>query len=178
MVLVLLGKGEAYYKGERLDGAKAMAKARIKIFKLKAKNLDKDLVLDINDLTFYYKKDNPSVPSVLTISVADGTGYIQISWFYKIDVFNKILQEGREYIFCGKPYIDVKNNNRLKMNILFFNVNINKFKRILNEKSKIDSFFCCIIWFTCCLKCGWCINKDEQGACCSRPIFKSFYSRC
>lgn len=29
------------------------------IFKLKAKNLDKDLVLDINDLTFYYKKENP-----------------------------------------------------------------------------------------------------------------------
>lgn len=37
MVLVLLGKGEAYYKGEKLDGAKAMAKARIQIFKLKAK---------------------------------------------------------------------------------------------------------------------------------------------
>jgi len=29
------------------------------IFKLKAKNLDKGLVLDINDLTFYYKKENP-----------------------------------------------------------------------------------------------------------------------
>ena len=29
------------------------------IFKLKAKNLNKDLVLDINDLTFYYKKENP-----------------------------------------------------------------------------------------------------------------------
>jgi len=37
MVLVLLGKGEAYYKGEKLDGAEAMSKARIQIFKLKAK---------------------------------------------------------------------------------------------------------------------------------------------
>lgn len=102
------------------------------------------IVGKVIDKRIYYKKDNPSVPSVLTISVADGTGYIQISWFYKIDVFNKILQEGREYIFCGKPYIDVKNNNRLKMNILFFNVNINKFKRIIpvykNIKGMTDEY--------------------------------------
>lgn len=37
MVLVLLGKGEAYYKGEKLPGAEAMAKAGIQTFNLKAK---------------------------------------------------------------------------------------------------------------------------------------------
>ena len=87
------------------------------------------IVGKVLDKKIYYKKDRPNVPSVLTVTVADGTGYIQISWFYMIDVFSKILQEGREYIFCGKPCID--ENGRKKMNILFFNVNISKYKRII-----------------------------------------------
>lgn len=37
MVLVLLGKGEAYYKGEKLEGAEAMKRAGIKPVVLKAK---------------------------------------------------------------------------------------------------------------------------------------------
>lgn len=37
MALVLLGKGEAFYKGERLSGAEAMARAGIETFMLKAK---------------------------------------------------------------------------------------------------------------------------------------------
>lgn len=37
MVLVLIGKGEAFYKGERMPGAAAMTKAGIEVVKLKAK---------------------------------------------------------------------------------------------------------------------------------------------
>lgn len=77
-------------------------------------------------------------PKTITVEVQDGTGLIYMSWFHNVNLFDKILQEGREYIFCGKPYIDTYNNrSRLKMNPILFNININKLKKIIPVYSEI-----------------------------------------
>lgn len=75
--------------------------------------------------------------TIISVQVTDGTDDIFLTWFNNIRYIDSCIHQGKEYFFCGKPYIDTKFRNQKKMTPIFFNQDIVSYRELKPVYRKI-----------------------------------------
>lgn len=74
---------------------------------------------------------------VTIVTITDNTGYLTLSWFHNLNMVNRLIEVGKNYFVCGKPYIDNNYNNINKMTPILFNSNKYKYMKLIPVYKKI-----------------------------------------
>lgn len=77
-------------------------------------------------------------PNYIRVKVKDESNYtISVVWFNQ-NYVEKLIQVGKEFIFCGKIEIDEKYRSIQMLNPMYFSQEVDKYKKIIPLYSKIQ----------------------------------------